>query len=141
MGKSPKVKGLALNSTQADYVDADYCLKRNIAISVVLNPSVVAVAEFAVLLLLGSSRRIFVNGWKSQKRMYQWELGSELAGKTMGIVGIDAVAERIIRIVKPFGVRIFICNEPPTRVEEAERKSPGEILCYSDLIILNLVKY
>ena len=98
-----------------------------------------AAAEFAVLLLLGSARRIFINDWKSQKRMYKWELGSELAGKTLGIVGVDAVAERIIRIAKPFGVRIFICNEPPARVEEAERKSLGEILCHSDLIILNLL--
>ena len=71
MGKSPKVKGLALNSTQADYVDADYCLKRNIAISVVLNPSVVAVAEFAVPLLLGSARRIFIDGWQSSKEDVQ----------------------------------------------------------------------
>jgi len=70
--------------------------------------------------------------------MYKWELGSELAGKTLGIVGVDAVAERIVRLIKPFGVRIFICNELPIRLEGAERKSLGEVLCHSDMLVINL---
>ncbi len=136
---SPKVKSIALNSIRTDCVDMEYCRERNISISVIPNRSTVeAVAEFAVLLLLGSVRRIFINGWEAQKRMYKWELGSELLGKTLGIIGIDAVAERLVKIAKPFGMRIFICNEPPIRLEGAERKSPEEVLFDSELLVINL---
>lgn len=135
---SPKVKSLALNSTHTDYVDRQYCREKGISVSVVSNPAVVAMAEYAVLLLLGAARKIFINGWQAQKKMYKWELGSELAGKTLGIIGIDAVGERIVKIIKPFGVRIFICNEAPIRLEGAERKSPEEVLFDSYMLVINL---
>jgi len=137
--KSPKIKGLALNSTHADFINMDYCQERGITITTVPDHTTEAVAEYTVLLLLACARRTFINGWEAQQRKYQQEMGSELAGKTLGIIGANAGSEKIVKLVKPFGMRIFICNEPPIRIEGAERKSLGEILCFSDLITLNLL--
>lgn len=136
--KSPKVKGLVLNSTNADFIDTDYCRKRNITITVVPDHTVEAVAEQTILLLLACARRMLVNSWQAQQRKYQQELGSELAGKRLGIIGVNAVSERIVKLVKPFGVRIFIWSDTPIRVEGAERKSLDEVLYMSDFVTLNL---
>lgn len=136
--KSPKLKGLALNSTHSDFINMDYCQERGIIVTTVPDNTTEAVAEHIVLLLLGCARNIFVNGWEAQKRNYQQELGFELLGKTLGIIGVNAVSERLIKIAKPFGLRIYICNEPPIRLEGAERKSLGQVLCHSDLLVINL---
>lgn len=59
--KSPNVKGLALNSTNIDCIDKQYCKERNITVTVVPNHATTqAVAEQIMLLLLGSAKKIFV---------------------------------------------------------------------------------
>lgn len=135
---SPKVKGLALNSTTSDYVDLEYCRERNIKVTTVPDSAVQAVAEEIVLLLLGCARNIFINGWQSQKRVYPEELGFELAGKTLGIIGVNAVSEELIKLTKPFGLQIFFWDETLTRIEGAHRKSLNEVLVDSDLLTINL---
>lgn len=137
--KSPKVKGLALNSTNTDFVDTDYCRKRGIVVTVVPDYTTEAVAEYTILLFLACARRIFVDGWQAQRRKYQQELGFELAGKTMGIIGMNAVSEGIIKLIKPFGVRIFFWSDSLIRIEGAERKSLDEVLYLSDFVTLNLL--
>ena len=134
----PKVKGLALNSTNSDCVDLEYCQERNIKITFVPDSTVQAVAEQTIMLLLGCARNIFVNGWQAQKRIYQEELGFELLGKTLGIIGAGAVSEELIKLAKPFGLRIFIWDETLTRIEGAHRKSLNEVLVNSDLLTINL---
>lgn len=137
--KSPKLKGLALNSTQSDFINMDYCQERGITVTTVPDNTTEAVAEHIVLLLLGCARKIFVNGWEAQKRNYRQELGFELLGKTLGIIGVNAVSERIVKLVKPFGVRIYIWSDTKIRVEGAERKSLEEVLYLSDFVTLNLL--
>jgi phosphoglycerate dehydrogenase-like enzyme len=97
-----------------------------------------AVAEQTLLILLGSAKRIFINGYKAQKRNFQQELGNELFGKTLGIIGINAVSEEIVKLAKPFGLRIFVWNDIPMRLETAHRKSLEEVLTKSDFITINL---
>lgn len=135
---SPKVKGLALNSTNSDCVDLEYCQERGIKVTFVLDSAIHAVAEQTIMLLLGCARNIFINGWQAQKRIYQEELGFELAGKTLGIIGAGAVSEELIKLAKPFGLRIFFWDETLTRIEGAHRKSLNEVLVNSDLLTINL---
>lgn len=137
--KSSNIKGLALNSTNISYFDKQYCKERNIAITVVPNCATTqAVAEQTLLLLLGSTKRIFINGYKAQKRNFQQELGNELFGKTLGIIGINNISEEIVKLAKPFGLRIFVWNDIPMRLETAHRKSLEEVLTNSDFITINL---
>jgi phosphoglycerate dehydrogenase-like enzyme len=139
LGKSPHIKGLALNSAGIDYVDKQYCKEKGITVTIVPSQAITqAVSEQIMFLLLGSAKRIFVNGWKAKKRNYLPELGGELSGKTLGILGIDAVGEEIIKLAKPFGMRIYIWNELPMRLEDTHRKTLGEVLTESDFIVINL---
>ncbi|MCJ7805839.1 hypothetical protein MUP46_04340 [Patescibacteria group bacterium] len=135
---SPNVKALVLNSTNTDCVDMNYCSERNISVSVIHESAIEATAELVVLVLLGCSRNIFTNGWRAQKKMYQQDLGFELAGKTLGIIGLNAVSERLIQLAKPFGMRIFFCDNTFTRIEGAERKSLEGVLYSSDILFVNL---
>lgn len=135
---SPKVKGLAVDTIHADYVNDEYCREHGIRVFTVPDYTIEAKAEYMILLLLACTRRVFVNDWQAQQRKYPQELGCELAGKTLGIIGINAISERVVRLAQPFGVRILIWNETPFRMEGAERCSLNKVLVYSDMLIINL---
>jgi len=135
---SPSVKGLALNSTTASCVDLAYCQERGIKVTTILDSAVKAQAEYAIFLMLGCARNVFVNGWQAQKRNYPTDLGFELSGKTLGIIGVNATAEELVKLAKPFGLRIFIWDETTIRIEGAYRKSLQEVLHNSDFLVINL---
>ena len=76
--KAPNVKGLALNTTHADYVNAEYCKKRGIRVFTVSDYKIEAVAEHVMLLLLGSAKRMFINDRRTYRRRYLPESGFEI---------------------------------------------------------------
>jgi len=135
---SPKVKGIALNSTTSECIHEDYCQERNIRVITVLDSSATAVAEFIMLLLLGCSRNIFINGWQAKQRNYLEEPGTELFGKALGIIGANATAEELVKRARAFGLTVYLWDEQPIRIEGAQRKSLGEVLVWSDLLAVNL---
>lgn len=136
--KSPNIKGLAFNSTRADFINMDYCQKKGIAVTVVPDYTAEAIAEYTILLLLACARRVLINRWQSQQNSYPKEIGCELAGKTIGIIGVNTSSERLIKLLSPFGCRIFFLGDSLVRIEGAQRKSLDEVLYASDFIILNL---
>lgn len=136
---SSNVKRLVLNSADSDYVDKEYLLKRGISLAVVIpDPAVEAIAEYVMLLILNCARNMFDNKWQAQKRNYPQELGFELLGKTLGIIGINATSERIVKLAKPFGLRIIFCDDKMWRIEDAERQSLERVISMSDFVVLNL---
>ncbi|CAH0564752.1 unnamed protein product [Brassicogethes aeneus] len=70
------------------------------------------VADVAVLLALGASRRlqegrlkIENNEWNSHN---QWMLGQDISGSTVGIIGLGGIGQAIVKRLKPFNVAKFI---------------------------------
>ena len=96
--KSPNVKGLALNTTHADYVDINYCNERGIKITNVPDWTTGAVAEHVLALLLSTAKRIIINDRRTYQRRYQPELGHELSGKILGIIGLSPSGLRVAQL-------------------------------------------
>ena len=104
------------------------------------------VAEHALLLMLGVSRRIAVadravrtGGWKE----FDLTLTPEISGKTLGIIGMGSIGSLLAKIVKPFAMRVLTnanAHLKPDRILEAgaEVVSLNELLAMSDYIILSL---
>jgi D-3-phosphoglycerate dehydrogenase len=75
-----------------------------------------AVAEFTVGLLIAGQRNIA----RSHARMRQgeWtgelyryaEAGPELAGRTVGLIGLGQIGTRVAGLLRPFGVRLLACD-------------------------------
>jgi len=79
-----------------------------------------------------------INDRRTYRRKYQPELGTDLRGKTLGIINVDKTGERVATLAKAFGMRVYLYNEPPFRMEGMERKSLREVLSRSDMITLHL---
>ena len=109
MDKYPKLKLIATRSTGVDHIDAEEAKKRGIAVASVPGYGAPTVAEFAFALVLALSRKVCdahkqvtETGSFSQNGL----TGFDLAGKTMGIVGVGSIGQHTARIAKGFGMHV-----------------------------------
>jgi len=132
--KSPNVKGLALNTISSDYIDENYCKERGIRVFTVPDYKAEAVAEHVLLFLLGSAKRAFINERRTYRRKYKPELGFEIAGKRLGIVGSDLTAQKVARLAKGLGMAVYAT----ARFEDVYRQELDGLLRDSDFISIHL---
>lgn len=111
----PKLRFVASCTTGLDHIDVDYCKRRGIEIISLqgetdLLRDVWATAEHTWALILSLVRRIpwaFDDVKQGSWERERWQ-GSELRGKTLGIVGYGRVGQQVARFAEAFGMRVAI---------------------------------
>lgn len=94
--------------TGVDHVDTGACRERGIAVSNASGYSDVAVAELAFGLMLGLSRRLLPCDRAARTGGAKDGLiGTELLGKTLGVVGTGKIGTAVIRIALAFGMEVL----------------------------------
>ena len=116
------LKLIALRSVGFNHIDIDYCREHNIA--VVNSPGYgnITVAEFALALLLNVCRKVTISydDYKEGKVRPENLMGTELSGKTVGIVGLGAIGSAFARIA--FGLDMKILAFDKFEKEELKQK-------------------
>jgi phosphoglycerate dehydrogenase-like enzyme len=105
----PNLRMIAIWATTCHYVDLEAAKKRGIVVTHVPGYGTEAVAEHAFVLLLASVRKLLSADRLVREGMFDWRplRGSELAGKTIGIVGTGAIGFRVGEIARAFRMRIL----------------------------------
>lgn len=118
----PNLKLIATRSTGFDHVDVDYCRSRGVAVCNVPAYGVNTVAEHTFALLLAVSRKIIPSVERSRRGDFNLEglRGMELAGKTLGIIGLGRIGTRVAEIGRCFKMKIVAYTQNPNQ-EEAKR--------------------
>lgn len=135
---SPSLKAICLSTTAYGWVDLEYCKSRNITVSNVPGYSRESVAEHTFALLLCLAKRIIVTDRKTQKGQYKLEMGFELKGKTLGIIGLGSIGSRVAEMANCIGMKVIAYNRSPRSQAGVEMKSFNEVLKMSDAITLHL---
>lgn len=110
--KAPNLKVLARAAVGYGNIDVDYATARGILVfnTPALNTN--SAAELTIGLLLAAVRRI-VSANESMKEG-KWDrhrfTGTELMGKTIGIVGLGNVGHRVARFCHGFELRVIACD-------------------------------
>jgi len=134
MESLPKLKGVCLSTTSFGWIDLDYCKKRSITVSNVPGYSRESVAEHALALLLCLAKKIIVSDRKTQKGKYKLEMGFELKGKTLGIIGLGNIGSRMAELGQGIGMEVIAHNRSPKKMKGVQMKSLNELLKKSDAI-------
>lgn len=117
--KGTNVKFIGTATIGFDHIDTQYCEKKGIFWTNAPGCNSSSVQQYiaAALLKLASEFRI------------------DLAGKTLGIVGVGNVGSKVDKVAKIFGMKTML-NDPPRAREEGESGfvSLGEVLYNSDFI-------
>ncbi len=104
---APKLKVISSSGTGTDHIDIPSATKNGVV--VVNNAGVGArpVAEHVVGLMLALGKKIVMsnnalkrNGWDSRETFLQENLGNELSGKTVGIIGFGHIGRDTASILK-----------------------------------------
>lgn len=112
----PKLKIVTTRSTGYDHVDARACKKRGVVATYVPGYGDNTVAEFAFGLLLALTRKIYQGIAEIKERgLFSFEglRGTDLAGKTLGVVGTGRIGKHAIAIGKGFGMNILAYDPKP----------------------------
>lgn len=147
-GIGSQLKIVANYAVGFDNIDLEAAKEKNIAVTNTPDIMTQAVAEHAMTLMLSCARRIgegdrFVRAGKYKRWEPDLLLGPEIAGKTLGIVGMGRIGIALANIAyHGFGMKIIysdpnICEEAD-RNHQAERHSLNELLKRSDFVSLHV---
>jgi phosphoglycerate dehydrogenase-like enzyme len=90
-----------------DNVDRAAAEARGIAVRNVPGANAQAVAELAIFLMLALARRLPLHRASFEKRVVGDPPGTELAGKTLGIVGLGASGRALAHVARGFSMRVL----------------------------------
>jgi len=138
MESLPNLKGVALATTSTGWIDLDYCRKRRIVVTNVPHYSTESVAEQTLGLLICLAKKIILADRRTQKGQYKPEMGFELEGKTLGIIGLGDIGSRVAELGNAIDMKVIAYNRTPKQKERAEMKSLSEVLTQSDAISINI---
>jgi phosphoglycerate dehydrogenase-like enzyme len=95
-----------------DFVDVEALEERGIALANLPDYSTASVAEHTFGLLLALSRRLHLSRDRVLGRVSAATSvrGFELAGKTIGIVGLGRIGGRVARLAEAFGMRVLAAD-------------------------------
>lgn len=119
---APKLKVIAQAAVGYDNIDIEACSRYGIPFGNTPGVLVDATADLAFSLLLCSARRIH-EGWDfvRQDSWYQghrMSFGIDIAGKTLGIVGMGQIGAAVAKRAKAFGMNILYYNRNRRSDEE-----------------------
>ncbi len=131
----PNIKYVALGSSDYRYLDLDYCRQKGIIVSYVPFTDAVSKAEHVIALLLACSRRILINDRRTYRRIYQPEPGFNIRNKSLGVIGSDPTARRVMHLASAIGMIVYT----PDRQDQGTIRKPLNILLSnSDFFTLHL---
>lgn len=139
---APRLRLISIWGTGFEHVDLAAAHARGITVTHTPGVNAHAVAEHTVALILAVLRRI--PHMDATMRAGNWprERLTQLEGKTLGIVGLGAIGQRVAALAKPFGVRLLAwtrTNGDPRAAAAGAQWTPIEMLLgESDVVSLHL---
>jgi glyoxylate reductase len=138
----PTVRHVASYGVGVNHVDLDACRARKVLVT--NTPGVVtnATADQALALLLAAARRIAegdrlvrAGGWRAVDPSFM--LGTEVTGKTLGIVGFGRIGQAVARRALGFELRILYASPRPVDFPEARHVPLDVLLAESDFVSIH----
>lgn len=113
-----RVKGISNYAVGYNNIDIAAATRHGIAVANTPGVLTDATADIAMLLILGTARRVIeADRLVREGRFTGWEpellLGSDVSGKTLGLAGFGRIARATARRALGFGMEILFAPRPP----------------------------
>lgn len=142
LSRSPQLLALCSTGAGYDYIDVDACTAAGVIVCHQGGTNKEAVAEHALGLMLALSKRIMIadrtlrNGSPGDRFTLQ---GSDIAGKTLGIIGLGAIGTRVAELCAGLFNMQVLAYDPyvdtaTARTRHANKVGLPELLRRSDFV-------
>jgi D-3-phosphoglycerate dehydrogenase / 2-oxoglutarate reductase len=146
LAAAPKLKIVARAGVGLDNVDVDAATERGVLVVNAPTSNIHSAAEHAIALMLAAARQIPAADASLRARTWKRSSfsGTEILGKTAGIVGLGRIGQLVAQRLAAFGAHL-VAYDPyvsPTRAAQLgiELLSLDDLLARADLISVHLPK-
>ena len=108
LNKLPNLKAIAKYGVGLDNIDILACNERNVTIGWTGGVNKESVAEMVIGFMLALSRNLFITSNQLKNGTWNKNGGSQLAGKTIGIIGVGNIGKSLVTLLKPFNCKILV---------------------------------
>jgi D-3-phosphoglycerate dehydrogenase len=125
----PALRMIAVSRGGPVNIDVEACRARGIALVNTPGRNASAVAEFTIGAILAETRLIRAGHEGLRRGLWRGDLyradrtGTELSELTVGLIGYGFIGTRVVKLLKPFGCRILVCD--PYKALSAEDRADG----------------
>ena len=135
----PKLKMLSIAFTGLDHIDMEECQRRGIVVKNAAGYSTQAVAELAIALMIDLYRKVLENDTITRQCNRKGIMpGREIGGKTIGIIGMGNIGQRVAKLANAFGCKVLAWNRSPKQVEGVTFTDKETLLKESDIVTLHI---
>ena len=139
----PALRHVASYGVGVNHIDLAACRRRGLLVTNTPGVLTDATADHAMALLLAAARRIAegdrvirAGGWKATGP--GWMLGTEVTGKTLGIVGFGRIGQAVARRAAGFELKVLYTGSRDVSFPGARRVPLDALLAESDFVSLNV---
>ena len=135
----PKLKMLSIAFTGLDHIDMEECQRRGILVKNAAGYSTEAVAELAIALMIDLYRKVPENDTITRQCNRKGLMpGLEIKGKTLGIIGMGNIGQRVAKLANAFGCKVLAWNRTPKQIEGVTFVDKETLLKESDIVTLHI---
>ncbi len=140
MDEAPGLKVIAKHGVGVDTIDVDTAAQRGIAVKPAIGANATAVAEHTWALILACAKSVAHLNRRMQEGCWDkpTHKSIELAGRTLGLVGLGAIGERGARIGIAFGMNVVAYDPYRETVPAGVRMcSLRDVVAAADVVSLH----
>lgn len=138
----PSLYHVARNGVGLDNVDLEAATRRGLIVTCPLGANSTSVAELTLGLLVAVARQIVPGHQALQQGAWKRELGTELMGKTMGIIGLGRIGKKVALRAQAFEMRVIANDILPDPHFAGQHGIPfvpfADLLAASDVVSLHV---
>lgn len=123
-----------------DNVDVAEASARGIRVINAPGANAGTIAEHTLTLMLMLMRNVYTSATKVKEGQWNWRSnyqGDELAGKTIGILGLGNIGKRVARLAEAFDMKVIVWSRSASQ-SAYESLSMEEVLRQADVVSLHL---
>jgi len=128
-----------LGTGARSYMDPEALAELGITVHLIKGYGDTAVAEHTIALLFAAAREVAAMDRAMREGTWLRREGVQLAGKTLGLVGLGGIAAEVARIASGIGMRVVAWNRTPRRMDGVELVTVERLLADSHVVSLHLL--
>lgn len=135
----PNLKMLSIAFTGLDHIDLNECERRGIIVKNAAGYSTEAVAEEAICMMIGLYRHVIENDRITRSCTgVPMSPGREIAGKTIGVIGLGAIGQRTAKLAQAFGCNVIAWNRTPRIVDGVTIVDKETLFKKADIVTIHI---
>ncbi|WP_077602133.1 2-hydroxyacid dehydrogenase [Oceanobacillus sojae] len=137
LSKAPRLKVIANMAVGYDNIDVEACKKHQVVVANTPDVLSETTADLGFSLIMATARRIVeADEWVKQDKWQSWApfffAGTDIYGKTLGIVGMGRIGEAIAKRAAGFDMNIQYHNR--SRKKDAEERLNAKYVSFDELL-------